>query len=69
MTIAVTINGTGEHIAAASVAALLAARGIDPQRMRAAVAVNGRVVPRRAWDATALVDGDEIEIVAPVGGG
>ena len=69
MTIAVTINGAAEHIGAANVAALLAARGIDPQRMRAAVAVNGRVVPRRAWDATALANGDEIEIVAPVGGG
>jgi sulfur carrier protein len=69
MSVAVTINGEAARIAPVSVAGLLTARGIDPERVRAAVALNGRVVPRRAWADTALTEGDEIEIVAPVGGG
>lgn len=69
MTLPVTINGVAERIAALDIAALLAERGIDPARVRAAVAVNGRVVPRRVWAETHLSEGDAIEIVAPVGGG
>jgi sulfur carrier protein len=69
MSVTVTINGAAENIAVSDVAALLALRGIDAERVRAAVALNGRVVPRRAWRETAVKDGDEIEIVAPVGGG
>ena len=34
-----------------------------------AVAVNGEVVPRRAWSATALAERDEVEIVTAVQGG
>jgi sulfur carrier protein len=69
MTIAVTINGEASQVSVATVAALLAARGLAADRVRVAVAVNGRVVPRRAWGETTLGAGDEIEIVAPVGGG
>lgn len=34
-----------------------------------AAAVNGEVVPRRAWPAVALQDGDQIEVVTAVQGG
>jgi sulfur carrier protein len=34
-----------------------------------AVAVNGEVVPRGAWEKTALDDGARVEIVAAVQGG
>ena len=34
-----------------------------------AVAVNGHVVPRHAWDATRLAPGDEVEIVKLFAGG
>jgi sulfur carrier protein len=34
-----------------------------------AAAVNGEVVPRRAWSATELADHDEVEIVTAVQGG
>ena len=34
-----------------------------------AVAVNGQVVPRRAWDATRLAPGDAVEIVKLFAGG
>ena len=49
---------------AAAVDALRAgsARGV-------AVAVDGEVVPRSAWDATALRDGQQVEVLHAVQGG
>ena len=38
-----------------------------PQRV--AVAVNGEVVPRRAWEEHELADGDRVEVVAAIQGG
>jgi sulfur carrier protein len=34
-----------------------------------AAAVNGEVVPRRAWPGTTLQDGDQVEVVTAVQGG
>ena len=34
-----------------------------------AAAVNGAVVRRTAWDATALAEGDEVEVLTAVQGG
>ena len=34
-----------------------------------AAAVNGEVVPRRAWGGTLLSDGDRVEVVTAVQGG
>jgi sulfur carrier protein len=39
------------------------------ERRRVAVARNGEVVPRGEWDATRLVEGDQVEVLAPVAGG
>jgi len=50
-----------------TVAALLAAMGIDPARV--AVERNRDVVPRATWANAGLSDGDRIEIVAFIGGG
>src|SRR5437763_7093389 len=50
-----------------TVAALLAAMGIDPARV--AVERNRDVVPRATWAQAGLADGDRIEIVAFIGGG
>ncbi|MDR3766755.1 MAG: sulfur carrier protein ThiS [Butyricicoccus sp.] len=50
-----------------SVRALLESRGLDPARV--AVERNGAIVRRADFDATALADGDKIEIVHFVGGG
>jgi sulfur carrier protein len=38
-------------------------------RRSVAVAVNGEVVPRRAWAATHLGEGDSVEILAATAGG
>ena len=63
------INGKVEDMAPATLAALLAARGIDPAQRFLAVAVNGTVVPRRLWPSLTLGEGDDIEIVRPREGG
>jgi sulfur carrier protein len=63
------INGVEEEVAAATVAELLAARGIDPAARFLAVAVNGAVVRRATWDDAALQAGDAVEIVRPLQGG
>jgi thiamine biosynthesis protein ThiS len=53
--------------AATTVEALVALLGLD--RRKLAVERNLEIVPRSAFAATALADGDRIEIVAFVGGG
>lgn len=50
-----------------TVSALLAAMGVDPARV--AVERNQDVIPRRTWTDATLTDGDQIEIVAFIGGG
>ncbi len=63
-----TVNG--ETRAAASgttVSGLLATMGVDPARV--AVERNQDVVPRKTWSEATLADGDQIEIVAFIGGG
>lgn len=63
------INGKVEDVAPATLAALLASRGIDPALRFLAVAVNGTVVPRRDWLSLALGASDDVEIVRPREGG
>lgn len=40
-----------------------------PDRRGVAVALDGEVVPRDAWDTTRVADGARVEIVAAVQGG
>lgn len=63
------INGAEEEVPARTVAELLAARGIDMRARFLAVALNGAVVRRAEWPATALSAGDDVEIVRPLQGG
>jgi thiamine biosynthesis protein ThiS len=62
-----TINGEERELAAATIEALVAVLGLD--RRKLAVERNLEIVPRSRFAATALADGDRIEIVAFVGGG
>ena len=67
-TIRVTINGTARALRAPStVAALLAELGVD--RRAVAVERNRQLVRKEVFAATALADGDVLEIVSFVGGG
>jgi sulfur carrier protein len=65
----IRINGESEPLAAATLAALLAEKAVDTEQRGIAVALNGSVVPRAAWNATALKPGDAIEIVRARQGG
>jgi len=62
------VNGETRDVAAATtIEALVTLLGLD--RRKLAVERNLEIVPRSAFAATALADGDRIEIVAFVGGG
>jgi thiamine biosynthesis protein ThiS len=62
------VNGEAREVSAATtLEALVALLGLD--RRKLAVERNLEIVPRSAFAATALADGDRIEIVAFVGGG
>lgn len=65
-----TVNGKNEEVGdGATVAELLAGRGIEGDAAGVAVAVNNAVVPRNEWGATPLHDGDAVEIIHAVQGG
>jgi sulfur carrier protein len=65
----IKVNGEDAELRAATVAELLAERGIDPSARFLAVAVNGTVVRRGEWAGRALLPGDSVEIVRPMQGG
>ncbi len=63
-----TVNGEERSFdGVGSVEALVTALGLD--RRKVAVERNLEIVPRSAYAATGLSDGDRIEIVAFIGGG
>lgn len=63
-----TVNGEPVDLAAATTVADLVVRRAPGQR-RVAVARNGEVVPRSAWDSTLLAEGDRVEVLVAVAGG
>ncbi|MFF1251157.1 sulfur carrier protein ThiS [Pseudarthrobacter sp. NPDC058329] len=76
----ITLNGTPHLVPeGASITVLvsqvtgrpLAASGqaSDGRKLGVAVAHNSQVVPRSQWFATALADGDDVELVTAVQGG
>jgi len=67
-TMAILLNGQPfDAPAGATVADLLAARGLDPRRV--AVEVNEQLVRRDSLGDARLAPGDRVEIVTFVGGG
>ncbi len=70
----IQVNGEARQLGAGTLAGVLEAEAVNPQSGNSgarglAVAVNGAVVPRHAWDATRLAPGDEVEIVKLFAGG
>ena len=76
----ITLNGTEQSVAdGASVSTLVTqltgrsicpdGRAADGRKLGVAVARNAEVVPRSQWHATALADGDDVELVTAVQGG
>lgn len=64
----VNVNGAERELPAGSTLADLIAQLTESARGIAA-AVDGEVVPRRAWPDTPLADGSVVEIVTAVQGG
>jgi thiamine biosynthesis protein ThiS len=63
-----TVNGEErDFVGVGDIAALVAALGLDARKV--AVERNLAIVPRSAYAATPLADGDRIEIVHFIGGG
>lgn len=63
----IQLNGEAREVDAATVAALVEALGLDLRKV--AVERNLEIVPRSLCLATALAEGDRIEVVQFVGGG
>lgn len=63
----VSINGVERVVISATVADLIAELGLEGQRI--AIERNQEIVPRTAFAATQLSEGDRIEVVQFVGGG
>ena len=66
--ITVSINGESRQFPQAiSIAALIEELGLTGKRV--ALERNGEIVPRSAFAAQQLADGDRLEVVVAVGGG
>jgi sulfur carrier protein len=63
-----TINGVATEVPDGTTVAGLVRDRLDDRR-RVAVALNGAVVPRGAWEQTRLAGGDTVEVLAPTAGG
>jgi sulfur carrier protein len=64
----VIVNGDPFELADGATAAV-AIRLLTSAASGIAVAVNGEVVRRSAWDSTVLADGDQVEVLTAVQGG
>ncbi|GGP77633.1 thiamine biosynthesis protein ThiS [Streptosporangium pseudovulgare] len=64
----VTINGVARELPSGATVAE-AVKTLTETRNGVAVAVNGEVVSRGAWDSTALADADAVEVLTAVQGG
>ena len=65
----IEVNGTSHRLTRQTLAELLESLGHGGAASGIAVAVNGEVVRRAAWDERRLHDGDRVEIVGAVQGG
>jgi sulfur carrier protein len=66
----ILLNGERSEIGAGeTVAAAIARLGLEARTRGVAVAVDGEVVPRAAWDSFALADGSRVEVLTAMQGG
>jgi sulfur carrier protein len=66
----IVLNGQISDVPAGeSVAAVLSRLGLDVDVRGVAVAVDGEVVPRGAWDSFALRDDARVEVLTAMQGG
>jgi sulfur carrier protein len=68
--VTVTVNGEPRELPpGATVADVLDALGVEAERRGIAVALDAEVVPRGAWDATAVGEGARLEVLNAIQGG
>ena len=67
-TFEISLNGQRVETDAATLQALLEARGFD-FKSAFACAINNAFVPRPHWPERALQNGDRIDVVTPITGG
>lgn len=66
----ITVNGERRALPeGASVETIVAGLGLPAQGRGIAVAIDGEVIPRGAWEATTVADGARVEVVTAVQGG
>ncbi|HEX5225230.1 MAG TPA: sulfur carrier protein ThiS [Solirubrobacteraceae bacterium] len=66
----ILVNGEHSELApGATVQAVVARLGIEPEARGIAVAVDGEVVPRAAWGTFALSDEARVEVLTAMQGG
>jgi sulfur carrier protein len=68
MTFEISLNGERIQTQAATLQALLLARGFELKNAFAC-AINSAFVPRPQWPERSLQNGDRIDIVTPITGG
>jgi sulfur carrier protein len=64
-----SVNGAPTALPSPATVAGLVATMTEPRERGIAVAVNGEVVPRSAWDSTGLEPGDRVEVLTAAQGG
>jgi sulfur carrier protein len=64
----ITINGSPRRVSEGTTTAE-AIQLLTTASTGIAVAVNGQVVTRSAWESTTLTDGDQVEVLTAVQGG
>jgi sulfur carrier protein len=66
----IVLNGEPAEVrAGGTVADAIARLGVEPDARGVAVAVDGEVVPRRAWPTFALGEGARVEVLTAMQGG
>jgi sulfur carrier protein len=66
----IVLNGEHTEVAAgATVTAVLARLGLNADTRGVAVAVDGEVVPRGAWETFALAEDARVEVLSAMQGG
>lgn len=66
----IVLNGERrEHREGEAVAALVESLGLGERPRGVAVAVDGEVVPRAAWESHAIPDGARVEVLTAMQGG
>lgn len=68
MSVSISVNGERREVAPGTALDALV-RTLTPAPSGVAAAVNETVVPRTRWAATALAEGDRVEVLTAVQGG